>query len=380
MTKDFNTIIIGAGPAGLNAARHLEQDTLVLDRKKQIGLPIRCGEGVSIDLLKREKLTPQPVWIRNRIKQIKRITPNGKHISEKREEPIALVLDRQGFEEYLASLVSWDIRLNMHVTGLKQENELWKVETTSGDSFYSRYLIGADGPASLVARKVFNTRHNLIPALNYEVTLEKSLPQDELHMYFGEKLAPKGYGWIFPNSQRTANIGLLMKTKGSVRDRFKCFLEDIVKPQYGNYTLEKNKSGVLPINGFMKTATKDRAFLTGDSGSFTDPIFEGGINMALLTGRLAAIAINEDKPSLYQDSIDALPFTGAQLKKAQEAFYSLDDETFNELADVLEGKSTSFLGTEQGQRMFQSKKRLLQKKDEIFYFFKTWQVAKAYLW
>ncbi len=380
MTNTFNTIIIGAGPAGLNAARHLEQNTLVLDRKKQIGLPVRCGEGISVDLLEKEKLTPQPVWIKNRIKQVKRIMPNGKHISEKRKDPISFVLDRQGFEEYLAGLVSWDIRLNMHVTSIKREDELWKVETSSGDSFYGKYLVGADGPASLVARKVFNTRHNLIPSLNYEVTLEKVLPQDELHMYFGEQVAPKGYGWIFPTSEKTANIGLLMKEKGSVRDRFKCFLKNTVKPKYGNYTLEKNKSGVLPTNGFMETVMKDDAFLTGDSGSFTDPIFEGGINMALLTGRLAATAINENKPSIYQDSIDALPFTGAELKKAQESFYSLDDETFNELADVLEGKSTSFLGTEQGQKMFQSKQRLMQKKNEIFYFFKTWQAAKAYLW
>lgn len=379
MADIFNTLIIGAGPAGLSAARHLKENTLVLDRKKEIGSPVRCGEGISIDLLERENLSADPAWIKTYIKQIKRIAPNGKHISEKRSESIAYVLDRGKFEKHLADLVPWEIRLNARVNTITREDGQWKVETADGITVFGKYLIGADGPASMVVRSVFNIRHELIPALNYLVTVEKPLPQDELLMYFGRKIAPKGYGWVFPTSQNTANIGLLMKEKGSVRDGFRRFLDDVVHPRFGSAILEENKSGVLPVNGFMECVVKDNAFAVGDAGAFTDPIFEGGINMALLTGRLAADAINLHDPDHYQGSINALPFTGNDLKKAQEAFYSLDDDTFNDLTDILEGKSTSFLGTEEGQKMFLSKDRLVQNKEEIFYFFKTWQKAKAYL-
>ncbi|MBW2966532.1 NAD(P)-binding domain-containing protein, partial [Candidatus Woesearchaeota archaeon] len=45
----YNIIIIGAGPAGLIAARELKKakiNFLIIDSKKEIGLPLKCGEGI----------------------------------------------------------------------------------------------------------------------------------------------------------------------------------------------------------------------------------------------------------------------------------------------------------------------------------------------
>ncbi len=44
----YDIVIIGAGPAGLMAARELPKSFsfLVIDSKKKVGLPLRCGEGV----------------------------------------------------------------------------------------------------------------------------------------------------------------------------------------------------------------------------------------------------------------------------------------------------------------------------------------------
>ncbi len=45
----YDIIIIGAGPAGLMAARELKKQNikfLIIDSKKEIGLPLRCGEGI----------------------------------------------------------------------------------------------------------------------------------------------------------------------------------------------------------------------------------------------------------------------------------------------------------------------------------------------
>ena len=43
----YDCIIIGAGPAGLMAARHLKgKNFLVIDGKQKIGKLLHCGEGV----------------------------------------------------------------------------------------------------------------------------------------------------------------------------------------------------------------------------------------------------------------------------------------------------------------------------------------------
>ena len=45
--QTFDVIIIGAGPAGLMAARELEKNEvnyLIIEAKRRIGFPLKCGE------------------------------------------------------------------------------------------------------------------------------------------------------------------------------------------------------------------------------------------------------------------------------------------------------------------------------------------------
>ena len=44
----YDVVIVGVGPAGLMAATKLPKtfSFLIIDSKKEIGLPIKCGEGI----------------------------------------------------------------------------------------------------------------------------------------------------------------------------------------------------------------------------------------------------------------------------------------------------------------------------------------------
>ena len=46
----FDLIIVGGGPAGTTAAKYAASqgiDVLVLEKDKEIGVPVRCGEAAS---------------------------------------------------------------------------------------------------------------------------------------------------------------------------------------------------------------------------------------------------------------------------------------------------------------------------------------------
>jgi len=102
--------------------------------------------------------------------------------------------------------------------------------------------------------------------------------------------------------------------------------------------------------------------------------------LALLTGRLAAEGINSDQPGQYQRAIDGLPFTGSTLLRAQEIFYGFDDETLNQLGEVLHGKRTALVATDDGRKALMERPKLREHQAEIAEFAAIWQSAREYLW
>jgi len=380
MRKSYKTIIVGAGPAGLNAGRFLKEEFLILDKKRTLGCPVQCAEGISIQALAREYLEPDPKWTAAEIRQIKRIMPGGAYWGDRQREPYAVVLKRHHFESHLADLVSGDVLLESRVVDVQFDGTTWRITTDRHQTFHSEYVIGADGPASRIARDVFGYRYDLAPAVNYQVVLEGAVPTDELQMFFGKHIAPRGYAWVFPVAAHKANIGLITKTDGKVRALYERFLDETIRPRFGAYDLIRQKSGALPISGFPGKVVERNVLLAGDAGAFADPIFSGGIGLALLTGRLAAQSINRNRPEHYQESIDNLPFSGSDLLKAREIFYNFDDETLGHLGDVLQGRSTSYIVSDSGKQELLRRPVLKQQLEAIYGFAKVWQAAKAYLW
>ncbi|HID09049.1 TPA: FAD-dependent oxidoreductase, partial [Candidatus Micrarchaeota archaeon] len=52
MRSDWDVVVVGGGPAGLFFAIKAAErglDVLVLDKKQEIGSPVRCAEGLGAD-------------------------------------------------------------------------------------------------------------------------------------------------------------------------------------------------------------------------------------------------------------------------------------------------------------------------------------------
>ena len=335
MTKIFNTIIVGAGPGGLSAGRYLE-DALILDQKKEIGRPVQCAEGLSKRFLDEMEISPDPEWISANIDTTQIILPNGKEINLYFPGQ-SYVIDRVGFEKSLAKMCRAEIRLQERVIDIKNQEGLWQVETKSGKTFRSRYLIGADGPFSVVRSKVFNQKIRVLPVIEYLVKIENEIDTSKLLLYMDKDWLGSGYAWIFPKSKNEANIGLGSVEKNNLNELLMDFLENKVKKEFGNYQILENRSSVGPWIKEPIRMVKDKALLVGDAAGLVDTISGGGIGNAMLSGRLAAEAILESDLPPYQKKIEAL--FPKDLFLAQKIFYSFDNQTLNELGQVLEKKN-----------------------------------------
>ena len=137
-----------------------------------------------------------------------------------------------------------------------------------------------------------------------------------------------------------ANIGL--GGKGNLVKTFNEFLENTIKPNFGNYELLKNKSGIIPFDD-IKISDNKRIMLVGDAAGLIEPILGGGINQAMWSGKTAAQCILNNKIDSYESKVKAIPSASPKFFKASKMLYSLSNESLNELGKIIGKKGNSFL-------------------------------------
>lgn len=335
MERIFETIIIGAGPGGLTAGRYLK-DALILEQKEEIGKPVQCAEGLAKKFLDHFNIQPDPAWISSVIDNTQIILPNGKFINLRAKEG-GYILDRINFEKFLSNQCQAEIKLQTRVVDIEKRGDIWQVKTQNGKIFKSKYLIGADGPLSIVRRKFFPEEKTAIyPCLEYLVEVEKEVDCSTIKIYLDRERFPLGYAWIFPKSKKRANIGLGSGDKENLNEKFRDFMEKTVKKELGNYQLLKNISGIIPWGEKPIKLVKDNVLLVGDAGAMVDPLSGGGIGNAMIAAEQAAKSILDKKVASYPERIRFLSCCNKDLFSAQKIIYSFDNQTLKEIGEILE--------------------------------------------
>jgi digeranylgeranylglycerophospholipid reductase len=315
-------------------------------------------------------ITPDPAWISTFVQSVEIVAPSGKKIILPGQDS-GYVLDRIAFEKFLATQSKAEIKLESKVVNIKREDDCWAVYTENGDVYKSEYIIGADGPLSIIRTKLFKGKFGVLPTYEYSVELEKELPTSMIRLYFDREQFPDGYAWIFPKSKHTANIGL-----GGLKDldkKFKYLMDNIVVPEFGNYKLLVNKSGTITYGGMRMQLFKDNVFLVGDAGALIDPILGGGINNAMISGRLAAEAIINNSADKFEKKLKSMSYFSEDLIYAQKVLYNLPNDVLNDFAEISENKSPLELKSLSGMIKFLSKPRLRKRFWPLFRLFSILQ-------
>ncbi|MCU0567265.1 MAG: geranylgeranyl reductase family protein [Oculatellaceae cyanobacterium Prado106] len=290
----YDSIIVGAGPAGGAAAYHLAKrgrSVLILERES---LPRYkpCGGGVSPQIAQWFDFDFSPV-ISLKVDAIRFTWKMDDPVEAKLEtrEPIWLVR-RDHFDHFLvqqAQKQGAELKDNLEVQGIEWKGARWQVNTPQGP-FEARYLVAADGAKGTMAQKLgFKERkRRLAGALEAEAPANIQGAQ-AVHFEFG--MVKNGYIWNFPKADGySIGVGTF---RGGEQQDFKGILTEYAKLFGIDLTTAKQYGHPLCLWDGNQTLHTQNALLVGEAACVVDPMTAEGIRPSIFSGVKAAEAIDE---------------------------------------------------------------------------------------
>ena len=365
MSEKYDVVVVGAGPAGSMAARAAARSgakVLLLDKRRELGVPVQCGEALSEDPLKDLGIKPDPRWIAGRTSAVKIVSPSGiaVRIAEKKiVGKVGYILDRKVFDKHLAMLAAKegaDVKVATLVDGIMMGNgRIRGVKAHGIDGrleVLADVIIAADGVGSRIARWAgMNTALKLVDiesGAQFQMVGIDFESSSTMEFYLGSKIAPSGYAWVFPKGEDMANVGLGVLGSRAERPAIE-YLRDFVNKMPGlrkGKIIEINAGGV-PVGGPIKKTVKDNLLVVGDAARQVNALTGGGIDMAMragdIAGDVAAKAVAEGNVSekrLNEYEKRWREQMGKRLErylKAKNVFITLSDEDLDRLAKALSG-------------------------------------------
>jgi len=355
MRSAYDCIVVGGGPGGAWAAKHAAEQgasVLLLEKDREIGVPVRCAEAVGIAGLK-AVIEPQPRWISNIIKGAVLVSPHGKEVLIASESAQGYMLDRKIFDydlvqiatmsgvEVLTKAYVYDlIKPNGAVQGVRVQHMGKKVDVRA------RVVIGADGVESRVGRWA-GLRTN-IKLKDMESCLQMTLSNikvdpHNIYLYFGQDVAPGGYLWVFPKNENVANVGLGVSGEFAKTKSARKYLQEFIDKRFPNAAVLYTVVGGVPCAPTLKRIVADGLMLVGDAAHQVNPISGGGIVTAMLAGQIAGEVAGKSLKTndLTEKSLGVYARqwhkregkNHERFHKLKQAVYKLSDNDLNNTAD-----------------------------------------------
>lgn len=359
-------VVVGAGPGGSMAAKTAADagmDVVMLEKRQEIGDPIRCAEGVGKKVLC-EMVKPDPSWIAAEVKGSRIYAPDGTRLvmSEDRAGfEVRYILERKIFDRALvmdAARSGVRVMVKTRALGLLRKDCMpcGVVAMHMGESLQieAPLIIGADGVESKVGRwagidTVLSPRD--IYCCAQFLVQDSSIDDKYTEFFFGNSLAPGGYVWAFPKGDKLANVGIGLQGSKSSSGEPVRLLKQFMKSHFPNGTVVEMVAGGVPSSGLIDSATADGIMLVGDAAHQSDPLTGGGILNAMkagiISGKVAAKAISSGDVSEaglkeYEDRWRA--DIGEYIAKSYEyknSFIKLTDNDINQLIGSLKDEDIS---------------------------------------
>ena len=306
MNKErYNVVVVGAGPAGSLTAKTAAEkglDVLLIERNPEIGVPVKCAEGVSKEIEQFVEIEPR--WVCAALKGMILYGPDGTEVvlSVADTEEMGYVVDRKLFDKSLARKAAHagaEVRVKTRACGVIHEDGYVKgvYANAAGEHIriYADVVVGADGVESQVGRwGGIDTR---LPVTDIGICAQFlmcdiDVNKDYFETFFGDTIAPNGYAWVFPKGEDCANVGLGISGEVSGENhRALDYLKTFVTNKFPEGELLATIYGAVPLSGPVYETVANGLLLVGDAARHVNPVNGGGILQALKGGAIAGDVI-----------------------------------------------------------------------------------------
>jgi flavin-dependent dehydrogenase len=278
--------IIGAGLAGLRCARLLATRGLrvvLLDRKQSVTAPVHTT-GIFVRKtwedfpLPEEQLGPA-------IRDVVLYSPSRRKFAIRARRDEFRVgnmswLYLQLLEQCAQAGVRW-------IPGARvvSVNPVTYVRNGRTCALVTRFVIGADGARSIVARELgLDVNRDLL--LGVEEIVPPISKEPVLHCFLDPRLAPGYIGWV-ANDGHEAHVGVAGYPRAGW-EAARALHEFRASLPFRLGRVIERRGGYIPVNGILPRIACSRGLLIGDAAGAVSPLTAGGLDGAMRLSTFAA--------------------------------------------------------------------------------------------
>jgi geranylgeranyl reductase family protein len=314
--QDWDVAVIGAGPAGLAAARAAAAAgarTIVVERATHPRYKT-CGGGlIGASLAAAGGQAGVPA--RDQIRTITATLDGRREFTRRHGDPLLTMVVREEFDDALraaAVAAGATLRQRAPARAITEDAGHGSVRLADGTGISARVLIGADGSAGISARYAGVTFQQVDLGLELELPVPPVLAEEwQGRVLLDWGPIPGSYGWVFPKRDRLT-VGVIAargrgeQTRQYLRDFTARLGLAAIRPAQDSGHLTRCRSAGSPLR-------RGRVLVAGDAAGLLEPWTREGISFALrsgaLAGQAAAAAAASPDPASAETALDQYPAT-----------------------------------------------------------------------
>jgi flavin-dependent dehydrogenase len=291
-------VVVGASFAGLACATALARAgarVAVLEKKHDVG-----GKLHTTGILVKEAVEQAPLLdglpgaLVRRVDGVRLYAPDMRSIDLAAPGYYFLTTDTPEVMRWLAA--------QAEAAGVRiDRGQLFRGAVRAGDGWHiegvgdTRFLVGADGPTSSVAKAIGLGRNTqFLFGVEHEYEGNRLSDAGRLHCFVDRMLAPGYIGWVIAGPKIT-QVGLAQRAGRAVQPATGALHALLAKVatvvDVGDAEPLAVRAGMIPCGGLVAPLAVPRALLVGDAAGMVSPVTAGGIHTALKHGHAAGEAI-----------------------------------------------------------------------------------------